>query len=200
MPAPSSFALFVCAVSSSAQDKKPAPKIDKAQQAEIAAAVKIVDDVMAGQAAPTDFKFTWLNHSMKSRDGKAYVPFLLMFDKGQTLPSALTYYVRVVNKATIAEQQKAKAAYKAALDKAEAAAQLDPENAELAEAADKTARRRRRRSSTRSRTLKTFTLSGQAARVPASVQRGRAATTTSTSCSRNRRPTSRTRRPSRRPA
>jgi hypothetical protein len=159
------FALSVCALSASAQDKKPAQKIDKAQQAEIASAVKIVDDVMAGQAAPADFKFTWLNHSMKSRDGKAYVPFLLLFDKDQKLPAALTYYIRVVNKATIDEQQKAKAAYKASLDKAEAAAKLDPENVDLAEAAEKL-RAQAPRTEYAFEDLKTFNLTGQAARLP----------------------------------
>jgi hypothetical protein len=159
------FALFACALSTSAQDKKPAQKIDKAQQAEIASAVKIVDDVMAGQPAPADFKFTWLNHSMKSRDGKAYVPFLLLFDKDQKLPSSLTYYIRVVNKATIDEQQKAKAAYKASLDRAEAAARLDPENVELAEAADKV-RAQAPKIEYPFEDLKTFNLNGQAARLP----------------------------------
>jgi hypothetical protein len=162
------FALFVCALSASAQDKKPAQKIDKAQQAEIASAVKIVDDAMAGQAAPADFTFTWLNHSMKNRDGKSYVPFLLLFDKDQKLPSALTYYIRVVNKATIGDQQKAMAAYKASLAKAEAAAKIDPENVDLAEAAEKM-RAQAPKTEYAFEDLKTFTLNGQAARLPGAL-------------------------------
>jgi hypothetical protein len=126
-------ALLVCAIAVSAQDKKPAAKPDKAQQAEIAAVVKIVDDGMRGQAAPSDYKFTWTNHSMKSRDGKAYVPFILTFDKGLALPASATYYIRVVNKATIADAQKATAAHNAAVEKAATAAKLDPENTDLAE-------------------------------------------------------------------
>jgi hypothetical protein len=127
-------ALLVCAVAVSAQDKKPAPKPDKAQQAEIAAVVKILDDVMAGQPAPSDYKFTWTNHSMKSRDNKAYVPFILAFEKGQTLPTSATYYIRAVNKASAADTQKAVAAHKAAVEKAANLARLDPENTDLADA------------------------------------------------------------------
>ncbi len=70
------------------QDKKAAPKNDKALQAEIAAAVKIVDDALKGQAAPSDYRFSFTSHSMKSRDAKTYVPFLLSFDKGQSAPDA----------------------------------------------------------------------------------------------------------------
>jgi hypothetical protein len=130
-------ALFAFSFQAAAQDKKPAPKVDKAQQAEIASAVKIVDDAMAGQPVPADFTFTWVTHFMKGRDGKEYVPFLLLFDKDQKVPQTVTYYIRVANKATIAEQQKAQAAHKAALTKAENESKLDPENVELAEAAEK---------------------------------------------------------------
>ncbi len=131
------FALVAFAVPALARDGKAAKKIDKAQQAEFAAAVRTVDGVMAGQPAPADFAFTWMNHSMKSLDGKTYVPFLLLFDKDQKVPSPLAYYIRVVNKATIGEQQKKMADYKAALEKAEMSAKLDPENVELADAAEK---------------------------------------------------------------
>lgn len=159
------FVLFTCALSVSAQDKKGAQKIDKAQQAEIASAVKLMDEVMAGQPAPADIKFTWINHSMKSRDGKAYVPFLLLFDKDQKLPSAMTYYIRVVDKATIGEHQKALAAYKASLDQAETAAKLDPENVDLAEAAEKLRGQAPKRDFA-FEDLRTFSFSGPPARLP----------------------------------
>jgi hypothetical protein len=164
-------ALFMCAVAASAQDKKPAPKIDKAQQAEIAATVKMMDDVVAGQPAPTNFKFTWTNHSMKSRDGKAYVPFLLTFEKGQTLPPVVTYYVRVVDKAATGENEKAIAAHKAAVEKAAIAAKFDPENTELADAEAKL-RAEAPKVAYAFEDLKTFTLnsqSGSTFRVPAAV-------------------------------
>jgi hypothetical protein len=119
------------------QDKKNPPKVDKAYQAEIAAATKIVDEALKGQAAPTDYRFSFTNHSMKSRDAKTYVPFLLSFEKGQTLPVPAAYYVRVVSKENLAKAQKAIADHEAAVQKAAMAAKLDPENTELAEAEDK---------------------------------------------------------------
>ena len=131
------FALLVSSFQATAQDKKPAPKLDKAQQAEIAAAVKIVDDAMGGQAAPSDIKFSWVTHFMKGQDGREYVPFLMLLEKDQKLPPTVTYYVRVATKASIAEQQKAQAAYKVALAKAEDEVKLDPENPDVAEAANK---------------------------------------------------------------
>jgi hypothetical protein len=119
------------------QDKKAPPKVDKAYQAEIAAATKITDDAMKGQAAPTDYKFSFTSHSMRSRDAKTYVPFLLTFDKGQALPAPAAYYVRVVSKANLEKAQKAIADHEAAVQKAAMAAKLDPENTELANEEDK---------------------------------------------------------------
>jgi hypothetical protein len=74
---------------------------------------------------------------MKSRDGKAWVPFILTFDKGQALPATVTYYVRAIDKASAGAMEKAKAAHAAKVEKAAMAAKLDPENAELAEAETK---------------------------------------------------------------
>ncbi len=164
-------ALLASSLQAAAQDKKPDPKVDKARQAEIAAAVKVVDDVMAGQPAPSDIKFSWLTHSMRGRDGKEYVPFLMLLDKDQKLPASVTYYVRVANKATVAEQQKAQAAYKASLAKAENEARLDPENVELAEAADKL-RAQPPKVEYAFEDLKTFTLNGQPGagfRIPSAI-------------------------------
>jgi hypothetical protein len=126
--------LFVGGSPSFAQDKKGAGKVDKTQQAEIDAAVKILDDAMLkGSAGPTDYKFTWVDHPMKGRDGKAWVPFILYLEKGQALPPAGAFFLRVVNKATAAETVKVLTAYHAAVDKATTEARLDPENAELAQ-------------------------------------------------------------------
>jgi hypothetical protein len=125
----------MCVVSSaSAQDKKAPTKVDKAQQAEFAAAIKLMDDVLGGQPAPTDFAFTWVNHSMKSRDNKMFIPFILTFEKGKPLPANATYYLRVVNRTTIADTMKKVADHKAAVEKAANMAKLDPENTDLAEA------------------------------------------------------------------
>lgn len=164
-------ALLAVSVQASAQDKKSASKVDKAQQAEIASVVKIVDDVVAGQPAPADFKFTWVAHQMKGRDGKEYVPFLMLIDKDQKVPASVTYYVRVVNKATIAEQQKAQATYKASLTKAENEARLDPENVELAEAAERL-RAQAPKVEYAFEDMKTFNLNGKAGlsfRIPSAI-------------------------------
>src|SRR5512144_2740209 len=118
------FALFLVHSQAFAQDKKPSQKVDKAQQAEINATVKIADDVMGGLAAPSDIKFKWVTHVARWKDGKEYVPFFLQFDKDQKLPTPMTYYVRVASKATIAEYLKAKAAHKVALQRAESEAGL----------------------------------------------------------------------------
>lgn len=126
--------LFFSVSNASAQDKKAPPKVDKAAQAEQAAAVKLMDDVLAGQPAPTDFSFTWASHLMKSRDNKMFVPFILTFEKGKPLPSNATYYLRVVNRATADETMKKVAAHKAAVEKASNLAKLDPDNTDLADA------------------------------------------------------------------
>ena len=71
---------------------------------------------------------------MKSRDNKMFVPFILTFEKGKPLPQNATYYLRVVNRAALAESTKKVADHKAAVEKAANLAKLDPENTELAEA------------------------------------------------------------------
>jgi hypothetical protein len=126
-------ALLVFAVSAGAQDKK-APKIDKAVLAEQAATVAMMDDAMAGKIAPTDFTFTWANHMMKSRDGKAFIPFILTFEKGKPLPANASYYVRVVSKSADPNIAKKVAEHKEALEKAANRARLEPENQEYADA------------------------------------------------------------------
>ncbi len=127
-------ALSVVVSVASAQDKKAPPKPDKNQLAEQAAAVKMMDDVIGGQPAPTDFTFTWVNQVMKSRDNKMFVPFILTFEKGKPLPVNATYYVRVVNRAALDDAAKKMAEYKAAVEKAAARVKLDPENQEFADA------------------------------------------------------------------
>jgi hypothetical protein len=130
--------LFTFGSSASAQDKKAAPpKVDKAQQAEIAATVKLMDDVFGGQPAPSDFSFTWVNHLMKSGDNKMFVPFIVTFEKGKPLPANATFYLRVVNRATIADTLKKVADHKTAVEKAANLARLDPENPDLADAETK---------------------------------------------------------------
>jgi hypothetical protein len=120
------------------QDKKGAPpKVDKAYQAEIDAATKIVDDALKGQAAPSDFKFSFTGHPMKGQGAKTFIPFLISFEKGQTLPASAVYYLRIVSKENLEKAQKVIAEHDAAVQKAAMAAKLEPENTELADAEEK---------------------------------------------------------------
>jgi hypothetical protein len=112
-------------------------KVDKAQQAEIAAATKIIDDTLNGQAAPSDYKFSFVCHPMKGADTRTYVPFLLTFEKGQVLPPAAVYYVRVVSQDNLVKAKKAITDHEDAVKKAAMAAKLDPENTELADEEEK---------------------------------------------------------------
>ncbi len=128
---------LVAGASAYGQDKKSPPKVDKAYQAEIAAATKIVDDVMKGQAAPSDYKFTLTSHPMRGQSAKTYIPFIMSLEKGQPLPPSVVYYLRIVSKENLEKAQKAIADHEAAVQKAAMAAKLDPENTELAEAEDK---------------------------------------------------------------
>lgn len=77
------------------QQKKDEKKLDKAQQQEIAAAVKTVDEVIAGQPGPSDATINWQYHFMKARDQRTFVPIVLTFDN--TLKGPIVFYLRVVN-------------------------------------------------------------------------------------------------------
>ena len=119
------------------QDKKSPPKVDKALLAERAAADKIVDGVLKGQPAPTDYKFSITSHPMKGQGGKTFIPFIISFDPGQAMPASLFYYLRVVSPDNAAKAKKAIEEYDAAVLKATTDARLDPENTELAEAEER---------------------------------------------------------------
>lgn len=79
------------------QPKKEDKKLDKAQREEIQAALKLVDDVVAGQPGPSDITLTWQNHFLKARDQRTFVPLVVTFDGKLNAPSVL-YYLRVVNR------------------------------------------------------------------------------------------------------
>jgi hypothetical protein len=129
---------FVAGGSAFGQNKKGAPpKVDKVYQAEIAAATKIVDDALKGQAAPSDYKFAITSHPMKGQGGKTFIPFIISFEKGQALPASLFYYLRVVSPENAAKAKKAIEEYDAAVLKATTDARLDPENSELADAEER---------------------------------------------------------------
>src|SRR5262245_50873377 len=65
-------------LSALAQQAKPnQPKRSKQEQAEIDAVVKMLDDVIAGQAAPTDIQMTLTPFFFKSQEKRTFVPFTL---------------------------------------------------------------------------------------------------------------------------
>ncbi|HOC18840.1 MAG TPA: hypothetical protein PKK95_11255 [Vicinamibacterales bacterium] len=89
------FALAVPA-GTAAQDKKKEQKLDKDQQREVQTVVKIVDEVVAGQPAPTDFPITFQYHFQKARDQRTFMPVTMVFPQDRITNTSVVYYVRVV--------------------------------------------------------------------------------------------------------
>jgi hypothetical protein len=74
-------------------------KFDKAQTQEIQALVKLVNDITAGQVAPTDFSLGWQNHFLKARDQRTFVPYSVTIQQGTITQPSVAMYVRVVKRA-----------------------------------------------------------------------------------------------------
>jgi hypothetical protein len=73
-------------------------KLSDAQKREIIASVKIVDDVIAGQAMTNDLSLAWMRQDvLKATDNKEYVPFVVSIDPTK-LTTTATIYWRVVSK------------------------------------------------------------------------------------------------------
>jgi hypothetical protein len=83
-----------------AQKEQPR-KQDDNQKREILAAVKIVDDVAAGQAAPNEFGLTWVREDMmKALGNREYVPFVVTIDPSKVTGGSVALYWRVVKSNT----------------------------------------------------------------------------------------------------
>ena len=86
----------------SAQDKKDQknqPKFSKDQVQEAQALVAVVDNVLAGkQPAPTDIPAALYHHFMRSREGKAFMPYTLTVDPAAVPSGSILLYVRAVKK------------------------------------------------------------------------------------------------------
>ena len=89
--------------------KKDDKKRNKQEQAEMAAVVKLVDGVMAGQPAPTDVTMTLEPFFMKSQETRTFVPFVLKMTGAPSADSVL--YVRVVNPAVVPDPKAKKIEY-----------------------------------------------------------------------------------------
>jgi len=85
-----------------AQTKKSAT--DPAQQAEIAALVAAVDDLMGGKVVAPSLPVKWeQEHFLKAEAGKTYIPFTLAIDPPALAPSGpVGVYVRAVKKGSVA--------------------------------------------------------------------------------------------------
>lgn len=70
-------------------------KRNREEQREIEQLVKLVDGVMAGEAAPSDIKMSFAPYYLKSQEQRTFVPFVLDFEGAPEAPAVL--YVRVVN-------------------------------------------------------------------------------------------------------
>jgi hypothetical protein len=96
-------ALFLASTTGwSAQDKKDQknqPKFTKDQVQEAQALVALVDNVVAGkQPAPTDIPLAFYHHFMRSREGKAFMPYTLTVDQASVTTGNVLLYVRAVKK------------------------------------------------------------------------------------------------------
>jgi len=74
-----------------------APKLDKAQQAEVQAAYAMVDAIAAGQAVPNDIGMSLRTDYLKAVNGLTFVPFVLSIDPAQVPASkSVILYLRLV--------------------------------------------------------------------------------------------------------
>ena len=76
-------------------------KLDKEQQQDAEATVKLVDAVMTGKAADGAQAFTmaWTNDFLKAQDGRIYVPFTIAIEPDALTTRQVTFYLRVVSRA-----------------------------------------------------------------------------------------------------
>lgn len=89
--------------------KKDDRKRSKQEQQEIEQVVKLVDGVMAGEAAPTDVTMSLDPFFMKSQESRTFVPFILTVNNAPAAPAAL--YIRVVNPAAQPDPKAKKVEY-----------------------------------------------------------------------------------------
>jgi hypothetical protein len=104
-------ALVVSATFAVAQQapKKDEKKRSKQEQQEIEQVVKVIDGVMAGEAAPTDITMTLEPFFMKSQEARTFVPFVLTITNAPKTDAAM--YVRVVNPAAQPDPKAKKVEY-----------------------------------------------------------------------------------------
>jgi hypothetical protein len=74
-------------------------KQDEAQKKEIQNIVKLVDEIAAGQPAPSDLSLAWVREdTLKAQGNKQYVPFTVSVDPSKVAGGTVAFYWRVVAK------------------------------------------------------------------------------------------------------
>jgi hypothetical protein len=74
-------------------------KQDEAQKKEIQNIVKVVDEIAAGQPAPSDLSLAWVREdTLKAQGNKQYVPFTVSIDPSKIAGGTVAFYWRVVAK------------------------------------------------------------------------------------------------------
>jgi hypothetical protein len=93
-----------------AQTAKPDTKRrSRQEQQEIQQVVKLVDGVMAGEAAPTDVQMSVQPFFLKSQEARTFVPFVLDITNGPATDVAM--YIRVVDPAATPDPKAKKVEY-----------------------------------------------------------------------------------------
>jgi hypothetical protein len=68
-------------------------KQDEAQKKEIQNIVKLVDEIAAGQPAPSDLALAWVREDMlKAQGNKQYVPFTVSIDPSKIAGGTVAFY------------------------------------------------------------------------------------------------------------
>jgi hypothetical protein len=80
--------------------KKDDKRQDEAQKKDALAIFKLVDDVMAGTAQPSnDLGLTWVHEDfLKAQGNKEFVPFIVTLDPAKVTGGTVSFYWRVVSK------------------------------------------------------------------------------------------------------
>lgn len=86
-------------------DQKPDPAAQAqamAQQQEIQHLVRLADQAMSGQPAPTDFPIQFQNDFLKAQGSRVWVPITLTLDPAKVASGPMSLYLRVVPRGTTA--------------------------------------------------------------------------------------------------
>lgn len=89
------------------RDDQRKDRLSREQRQEVQALVKLLDEIVKGQPAPTDFSIAWHNDFLKAQEGRTYVPFTLTLEPGAVATPAVSMYLRVVNRAPEAKKEEA---------------------------------------------------------------------------------------------